>query len=109
MRQGTRLVCGLALALLLVTTITSVSFAEYPLEDAGLEQRERSGRLPEIVPDPRSSAEPGDDDMPNKEATVPIRVNTGTGLGDRRAALSWFQVSWQGMRLQLSQLLRALR
>jgi hypothetical protein len=108
MRQGTRLVCGLALALFL-TTITSVSFAEYPLEDAGLELRERSGRVPEIVPDPHSSAEPGDDDMPNKEATVPTRLDAGTGLGNRRAALSWFQVRWQGMRLQLSQLLKALR
>ena len=109
MRQGTRLVCGLALALLLLTTITSVSFAEYPLEEAGLEQRERSGRMPEIVPDPQSSSEPGDDDMPNKEATVPTRVDSSTGLGNRRAALSWFQVRWQGMRLQLSQLLRTLR
>jgi len=112
MRQQTRLACALALALLLTTTITSVSLAEFPIEDGGLVQRDRVGRQPQIMPDPHASAEPGDDDMPNKDGIGPAPARLGGSvqtLGNRWVGVSWFQEKWQGMHLLLSQWLKALR
>lgn len=112
MRKRLRSAIPLALALLLF--LTTQSNAVFLFDEPGLELRREGQRLPEILPDPLTTA-PGDDDMPNRGGSVrpehplPIATSASSEQLGPRSAISWVRGRIWGMRLLLIERLKALR